>query len=202
MVRVIITGVATLALLLGIQASPATASHLSTYIYSPYTNSNWYFTQGEHDPKRLPSAHDVGWPSTPSSIVFNAAAGTIGEVAAVDNNCRQDQPWDKYVTLGLWVNGEYYGAISYVHITNPTVSVGQQISPGTSLGSPQTQLSDCWAGVHVHMERETNGEWGGNDYICGQNCPQAQQFAYSTWMIRMWNTHMSRPELLSGKRTK
>jgi hypothetical protein len=201
MVRVITVGIASLALLLGMLATPATANHLSTYIYSPYTGANWYFTQGEH-PSRLGSAHDVSWDSWPSSIVFNASGGVTGEVTAVANNCNQTQTWDKYVTLALWVNAEYFGAVSYVHITNPAVSVGQLISPGTSLGSPQTSSSDCWGGRHVHMERSANGEWGGLDFICGFPCPVEQQFTYSTWVIRMWSRHIAGPQPLSGAGTK
>lgn len=117
------------------------------YIYSPYTNSNWTYTRLEHPPdeRRLATARDVGWPSTPPSIVFNASSGFIGEVRTVANNCNDTQTWDKYVVLDLWSAAltEYYGEVHYVHITNPTVSPGQQISPGTSLGSPQTQASDC-----------------------------------------------------------
>lgn len=196
MMRVII-GVAALALLCGVLVTPATAGHLSIHIYSPYTNSNWYYTQGEHDPKRLASARDVSWPSTPPSIVFNATSGVTGEVITVDNNCNQSQTWDKYVTIALWNGGEYYGEVSYVHITNPTVSLGQLISPGTSLGSPQTQSSNCWLGVHIHMERSSNGAWLSED-----TCFTPSQCAYTTPVIRMTHSTIQRPEPLSGTRTK
>lgn len=192
----LITVVAVLAVHLSILVTPATASHLSAYIYSPYTGQDWIFTRGEHpaNEKRLASAHDVSWASTPSSIVFNVSGGVVGEVLTVANNCLALETWDQYVTLQLSVNGEFYGTVSYVHITNPTVTQGQLISAGTSLGSPQTQTSNCWQGVHVHMERSSNGEWGGNDVI-------GQWFPYSTWVIRMWNTHLQRPEPLSGTQT-
>src|SRR5713226_8928355 len=96
-----ITPLATLALLLGALVTPASANHMSIYVYSPYTDSNWWFSQGDH-PGRLQSARDVTWPSVPSSITFNATAGVTAEVATVALNCNTSQTWDKYVTLSLY----------------------------------------------------------------------------------------------------
>jgi hypothetical protein len=189
-----LAAVATFALLVGALATPANASHMSIYIYSPYTNSNWYFTQGDHPGWMNGQAHDVGWPSTPSSIVFNATAGVTATVTTVSLNCYQAQTWDKYVGLSLSYGGQLYGNLNYVHITSPTVSVGQVISPGTSLGAAQSQSSPCWLGPHAHMEKSSNGTWGGGDFICGLNCPSGSQFAYSTWMIRMLHSNIERPE--------
>lgn len=47
--------------------------------------------------------------------------------------------------------------------------------------------------THAHMERSTNGTWV-SDYICGQGCQSQNQFAYSTWMIRMLHMTIERPE--------
>ena len=190
----VVTVLAAFALLVGGLVTPASASHLSIYIYSPYTNSNWYFTQGNHQGWMNSQAHDVGWPSAPSNIVFNATAGVSATVSTVSLNCYAAQPWDKYVGLSLSYGGQLYGNVNYVHITNPTVTVGQVISPGTTLGSTQSQSSPCWAGTHAHMERSSNGTWGGSDYICGQGCSSGNQFAYSTWMIRMQHLNIERPE--------
>jgi len=191
MVRVFTT-LATLALLLGFLSTPANASHLSIYIYSPYTNSNWYFSQGNHNGRMNNEARDVAWPSTPSNITFNATSGATGVVTAVANNCNSTQTWDKYVTLSLYYGGDFYGQVSYVHITSPTVSVNDTISAGTSLGSPQTQSSDCWTAVHSHMERSSNGTWV-SDYICGQGCATENQFPYSSAVVRMLHSNIQRP---------
>lgn len=204
MVRVFVTTLATLAIVLGVTATPARASHISMFIYSPYTGSDWIYTRGEHPPdqRRLGTARDVGWPTTPSSIVFNATSGFVGEVMNVADNCNPSETWDKYVVLALWNSArtEYYGEVHYVHITSPSVSIGQVISPGTGLGSPQTQSSNCWTGVHIHLEHSSNGAWL-NDGTCGPP-PNYTWCAYSSPVIRMTHSNIQRPEPLSGTRAK
>lgn len=176
-------------------AAPAEASHLSMYIYSPYTGSSWIYTKGEHpaNERRLNTAHDVSWPSTPGSINFNATSGYVGIVEKVADNCSPSEPWDKYVVLSIWNSAktEFYGIVHYVHITNPTVSTGNTVSPGNSLGSPQTQASQCWQGVHIHLEHSDNGTWL-NDGSCGPP-PNYTWCSYSSPVIRMSHSSVFAP---------
>jgi len=181
-----------LALSLSVLASPANAG-VTIFVYNPAsTAGNWYFTQGDHPGWLNAQARDVGWPYSPSNIVFNATSGVTAYVLTVSLNCYNAQPWDKYVGLSLSYGGQAYGQVNYVHITNPVVSVGQTIYPGTTLGSVQYTSSPCWAGPHSHMERSGNAWWM-SDFICGLACPTGSQFSYSTPVIGMSPLGTQRP---------
>lgn len=190
--RWLLTALAAVALLTGALAKPADAG-ITIYIYNPAsTAGNWYFTQGDHPGWLNNQAHDVGWPYTPTNVVFDATSGVTATVLNVSLNCYAADTFDKYVGLSLSYGGLAYGQVNYVHITNPVVTVGQVITPGTTLGAVQSQTDNCWQGTHVHMERSSNGWWA-STFICGLNCQTADQFSNSTPVIAMAQLGTQKP---------
>lgn len=187
--RTIFASLTTLALLLSVLAMPTSANHQwPVDVRSGVVGYDWKFTNGDHK-SRLSCgvfgpngenfcARDVGgnfgggdqWPSG-ANIVFDASAGVEGVVAKVALNCHEDYPHDKYIDVELWLNGEFYGVVAYVHVTNPQVTQGQRIPVGTVLGTLQSQSSPCWGAVHIHFERSSMGNW--------TNAPIGQRNSYS-----------------------
>lgn len=180
-----LTAVTALALLVTTLATPASARHATVFIYTPVANKSWVFTSLDgpnHPAGYLWSARDVSgsW-TTDEGVTFNV--GTSGRslqgwVETATTNCPVGGP-DKFVKIQLWVDGEYYGKVAYVHLRTLNVSTNSWISPGTLLGRIQNAESwyngnSCWTGLHSHME-ELYGTW--------QSVGLQQWQSSSTWIL-------------------
>jgi hypothetical protein len=143
------------------------------YVYSPDPTRSWVYNYLNHDDLYQGNsiARDIGGTSTGwttnDAITFNAtsAANITAKVVAATTNCSNGGP-DKYVMLEIYGDGLYYGRIDYVHLRSLSVSLNQVISPGTTIGYPQTTASSywdgtqwvtCWTGLHVHVGTSYNG---------------------------------------------
>lgn len=164
-----VVALATLALLLTALATPASAQHASIDVYSPVANKSWWYSQLDHKGYLgLTAARDVThgptWTGDEDVRFTTTGLSVEGYVEAADVNCATGGP-DNYVILQIWLGGEFYGKISYVHLRTLAqgVSPGQWISSGKILGKIQNQASWngatlCWENVHVHMEQQ-GGSW-------------------------------------------
>lgn len=194
--RTAVTLLATLVLLATAFGVPAQANHATVFVLSPVANKDWRFTSGAgHPAGYLSTARDVAgavpgaWTSD-EDVKFNVTtSGTNvqGWVEQATTNCATGGP-DKFVKLQLWLDGEFYGKVAYVHLRTLNVSPNTWITPGTLLGKIQNQPSShqgetCWTGIHIHME-ESSGQW--------LNVPVGQVQPYSQWVAAFTGTGINR----------
>lgn len=144
------------------------------YIYSPVPNKSWTYNTPNHCDVFQGNciARDIGGKSTgwttddPVAFSASSAANVTAKVVAATVNCGIGGP-DNYVMLEIYGDGLYYGRVDYVHLRSLNVGLNQVISPGTTLGHPQTTASyyrdaggnlvQCWTGLHVHVGTSYNG---------------------------------------------
>ncbi|MBI2756903.1 MAG: hypothetical protein HYX52_09370 [Chloroflexi bacterium] len=196
--RRLIAILAVVLLIATVNATPAAATHATVFVYSPVTNKTWRYTTLDgpgHPAGYASTARDVSdYPNTwtnDEDVKFNVStSGTSvqGWVEAAGTNCPVGGP-DKYAKIQLWLDGEYYGKVVYVHLRTLSVSAGSWILPGALLGKIQNAASSyngqtCWTNVHIHTE-ESSGTW--------QYAPLQQANAYSTWVLAYTGTGIQSP---------
>lgn len=107
-----------------------------------------------------------------SSVRYDAvgSGGTLtAKVWAIQPTCSQSSA-GKTVFIDLYIGSAWEGWVSYSHLDQVAVSVGQTISPSQIIGKTKKwSYSTCWqvssdAGVHTHIEM-----WDKYRYSCYTN---------------------------------
>ena len=169
------------------------------YVYAPFTGENWgqdtYCFDGSNHPVRYYCCPiDVGRPNNDVTSIYFYGSSLVKSIRVTfdDQVCggAPGDPWENALKVELYgqVNAQcYIGAVSYSHVDNP-VTTGSAVYNTNTLkfgdASPDTcgcnQNFLCYDGVHVHMERSSNG--ASNSFDCWDDL-----YGGTTWIYR-WNS--------------
>lgn len=119
------------------------------------TKTNWYDNTvavpfgNPHYDVGLGGSHDMTFHENPNTEIFQLAAGTITDIS--------EPSWGKQVTIELdeAINGHHYFAILHLSAVNPSLRIGQHMSPGELVG---------WSGGCVN-----SAQYNGTSNPTGQN---------------------------------
>ncbi|GIK55503.1 MAG: hypothetical protein BroJett015_11660 [Chloroflexota bacterium] len=166
------------------------------YVYAPFNGANWgqntyCFNNAPHPSRYYCCPIDIGRPNNDVTPIYFYGSSNIRSIRVIFDNqvCNSipGDPWENALKVELFGQLDaqcYVGALSYSHVANP-ITTGTQVYNANYIklgdASPDTcncnQNFLCYNGVHVHMERSSNG--ASISLACW-----APVYAATTWIYR------------------